>query len=159
MKRHPKKSWAIVAVLTLALAGLWATPAFSHHSYAMFDQTKVVVWTGVVTQYIGQANHSEIHFYLVGSDGKLVKDSGGNLVDYGIELSGTANVTRQGITAEAFPPGTIFSVKVNPLRDGKPYGSRIGDSALMKCPWKTPPPTGKDCSAVTGSQLIGGKEF
>src|SRR5487761_492466 len=105
MKRHPKKSGAIVAALILALAGIWATPAFSHHSYAMFDQTKVVVWTGVVTQYLGQANHSEIHFYLLGSDGKLVKDSEGNLVDYGIELSGTANVTKQGITADAFPAG------------------------------------------------------
>jgi hypothetical protein len=66
-------------------------------------------------------------------------------------------VAQQGITADSFPAGTIFSVKVNPLRDGTHFGSRVG--ALVKCPWKTPPAPGKTCDTVAGSQIVGGATF
>jgi hypothetical protein len=134
-------------------------PALAHHSFAMYDQTKTVVLTGVMTQFIAQANHAEMHFYMIGSDGKLVKDKDGKNVDYGVELAGAAAMAQQGITAETFPPGTIFSVKVNPMRDGSNFGSRAGGTALAKCPWKKPPAAGKTCDTVAGSQLIGGTSF
>ena len=49
------------------VSGIWATPALSHHSFAMYDQTKVVTFTGVVTRFVAQPNHAEIHFVPLGT--------------------------------------------------------------------------------------------
>ena len=83
--------------------------------------------TGVAYQFVAQANHAELHFYVIGPDGKLVKDKDGKNADWGVEMAGAAAVAQQGITAAAFPAGTIFSVKMNPLRDGSNFGSRVGE--------------------------------
>ena len=51
----------IIGILLVA-----ATIAVAHHSFAMYDQTKTLTLTGVAYQFVAQANHAEIHFYLVG---------------------------------------------------------------------------------------------
>lgn len=140
-------------------AGLLALPLLAHHSFAMYDQNKTVVLTGVAYQFVAQANHAELHFYVIGPDGKLIKDKDGKNVDWGVEMAGAAAVAQQGITAASFPAGTIFSVKINPLRDGSNFGSRVGASAIAKCPWKTPPAPGKTCDTVPGSELLGATTF
>jgi len=147
------------ALLAAACLGMFAGPAAAHHSFAMYDQTKTLTFTGVATQFIAQANHAELHFYEIGPNGKLVKDKDGANVDYGVEMMGAAGVAQEGITAATFPPGTIFSVKVNPMRDGSNFGSRAGATPLVKCPWKTPPAPGKTCATVPGSQMLGGTSF
>jgi Family of unknown function (DUF6152) len=141
----------------LAFATLCVTPALAHHSFAMYDQTKTDVLTGVAYQFVAQANHAEIHFYLIGPDGKLAKDKDGKNVDWGVEMAGAAAVAAQGITAASFPLGTIFSVKLNPLRDGSNFGSRVG--GIAKCPWKMPPAPGKTCDTVKGMELLGATTF
>ncbi len=80
----------------------------------MFDQTKTVTLTGVTYQFVAQANHAELHFFVLGPDGKLQKGKDGKNVDYGIEMAGAAAVAQQGITATTFPAGTIFSVEGQP---------------------------------------------
>jgi hypothetical protein len=159
MKKQTIKGWMIAGLVALVSAGLCVTPALAHHSFAMYDQSKTLVLTGVAYQFVAQANHAELHFYLVGPDGKLVTDKDGKKVDWGVEMAGAAAMAQQGITAAAFPAGTIFSVKVNPLRDGSSFGSRVGASAIAKCPWKTPPDHGKTCDTVKGSELLGAPAF
>ena len=154
-----KKISGAVAAAAIAAIGLAAAPASAHHSFAMYDQTKTVTLTGVMYQFVAQANHAELHFYVIGPDGKLLKGKDGKNVDYGVEMAGAAAVAQQGITAASFPAGTIFSVKVNPMRDGTNFGSRVGGSALAKCPWKTPPSPGKACDTVKGTELLGGNNF
>lgn len=150
------RTMKIAALLAATLTG---GVAMAHHSFAMYDQTKTLVFTGVTTQFIAQANHAELHFYVIGPDGKLVTGKDGKKVDYGVEMAGAAAVAQQGITGATFPAGTIFSVKVNPMRDGSNFGSRAGNSALAKCPWKKPPAAGKTCDTVAGSQMLGGATF
>ena len=153
----------IVSLTALASLTLFIRPALSHHSFAMYDQNKVVTLTGVVTQFVAQANHAELHFYAVGPEGKLMKDAAGKYVSWGVEMAGAAAVAQQGITATTFGAGTVFSVKMNPLRDGSNYGSRIG--AIAKCPTDaatgkpTPPAAGKHCDSVPGNTLMGGNTF
>jgi len=149
----------VAAAAVIGAIGLAAVPAAAHHSFAMYDQTKTVTLTGVMYQFVAQANHAELHFYVIGPDGKLQKGKDGKNVDYGVEMAGAAAVAQQGITAASFPAGTIFSVKVNPMRDGTNFGSRVGGSALAKCPWKTPPAPGKACDTVKGTELLGGSSF
>ena len=159
MKKLPGKGLMIAGIIAFISLGLYVMPASSHHSFAMYDQTKVLVLTGVAHQFVAQANHAELHFYLIGPDGKLTKDKDGKLVDWGVEMAGAAAMAQQGITAASFPTGTIFSVKMNPLRDGSPFGSRAAETAIAKCPWKTPPEPGKTCDTVKGSEILGGTTF
>src|SRR5215510_14171743 len=126
MKTQITKSWTIVGLTALASVTLFVMPALSHHSFAMYDQSKTVTLTGVVTQFVAQANHAELHFYAVGPDGKLMKTSDGKYLSWGVEMAGAAAVAQQGITATTFGAGTVFSVRMNPLRDGTNYGSRVG---------------------------------
>jgi len=139
-------------------------PISAHHSFAMYDQTKVVTLTGVVRQFVPQANHVEIHFILLAPDHKsLQKGPDGKYVEWGVEMAGSAAMAQQGVTATSFGAGTVFSVKLNPLRDGSNFGSRVG--ALAKCPMdaatKKPkiPDAGKTCDTVDGRELIGGANF
>lgn len=154
MKRSWTKSVVIAACVALVAGGVFVQRAFAHHSFAMYDQTKVLVMTGVAHQFIAQANHAELHFYLIGPDGKLERDKNGQLVDWGVEMAGAAAVAREGITGESFKAGTIFTVHMNPLRTGGNFGSRVGP--MYKCPWRTPPAPGKTCDTVKGMTVIGG---
>src|SRR5438093_9836401 len=149
-----KKRLALFAIITLVL---FITPAISHHSFAMYDQTKTVIWTGVLTRFVAQANHAEIHFVPLGADGKPLRGSDGKPITWGVEMAGAAAVATQGITVRSFPAGTIFSVKLNPLRDGSNFGSRVG--ALAKCPKGKAPDPGKHCDSVEGSEILGGQTF
>src|SRR4026207_2087414 len=163
MKKHSTRAWTIAGLSILVSLTLFVIPALSHHSFAMYDQTKTVTLTGVVTGFVGQANHAELHFYAVGPDGELIKDPTGKRADWGIEMAGAAAVAQQGITAATFGVGTVFSVKLNPLRDGSNFGSRTG--AIAKCPLdpatnkpRLPAPE-KHCDSVEGHILSGGTTF
>lgn len=154
MKKFSLRSVVIGACLALVSVGVCVRVASAHHSFAMYDQTKVLVLTGVAHQFIAQANHAELHFYVIGADGKLERDKTGQLVDWGVEMAGAAAVAREGITGDSFKAGTIFTVHMNPLRSGGNFGSRVG--AMYKCPWRTPPEAGKTCDTVAGMATIGG---
>ena len=155
---------SIIASSTLICMALFVIPALSHHSFAMYDQSKTVTLTGVVKQFVAQANHAEIHFVLIAPDRKgVAKTADGKYVEWGVEMAGAAAVAQQGITAATFGVGTVFSVKLNPLRDGSNFGSRVG--AIAKCPLdpatnhaKLPPPD-KTCDSVQGATLLGGTTF
>ena len=155
---------SIIAVGTLLCTALFVTPASSHHSFAMYDQSKTVTLTGVVRQFVAQANHAELHFVLITPDRKgLAKTPDGKYVEWGVKMAGAAAVAQQGITATSFGVGTVFSVHMNPLRDGSNFGSRIG--AIARCPVDPAtnkpklPEADKHCDSVPGSTLSGGNSF
>jgi len=154
----------VTAASVAAMALVFETPVSTHHSFAMYDQTKVVALTGVMKQFVPQANHAELHFILLAPDHKaLAKGEDGKYVEWGVEMAGTAAIAQQGITGSTFPAGTVFSVHLNPLRDGSNFGSRVG--ALAKCPTDSAtnkpklPEAGKHCDSVPGATLIGGNAF
>src|SRR6185295_13698309 len=155
---------SMIAASALLCTALFVTPASAHHSFAMYDQTKTVTLTGVVKQFVAQANHAELHFILIAPDRKgLAKGTDGKYVEWGVEMAGAAAVAQQGITATTFGVGTVFSVKLNPLRDGSNFGSRIG--AIAKCPVDPAtnkpklPEADKHCDSVAGATLLGGTTF
>ena len=149
------------AVATLGV--VFATTVSTHHSFAMYDQSKTVTLTGVVKQFVPQANHAEIHFYPLAPDHKGLATANGKPVEWGIEMAGTAQLERQGITPTSFAVGTVFSARLNPLRDGTNFGSSRG--AIAKCPvdaaTKKPklPEPGMHCDSVPGHTLFAGKTF
>jgi len=148
---------SVSTLLAAAALAVSVAPALAHHSFAMYDQTKTITWTGVATRFVAQANHAELHFVPLGTDGKPLRGPDGKPITWGVEMAGAAAVAQQGITVQSFPAGTIFSVHLNPLRDGSNFGSRVG--AIAKCPGKQPPAPGKHCDSVPGSEILGGPTF
>jgi hypothetical protein len=163
MKTRTVSGWAKAACLAL-LVMLVGSPVSTHHSFAMYDQNKVVTLTGVMRQFVPQANHAELHFILFAPDHKaLAKGEDGKYIEWGVEMAGTAAIAQQGITGTTFAAGTVFSVKLNPLRDGSNFGARVGP--IAKCPTDAAtnkpklPEAGKHCDSVPGHTLIGGTTF
>ncbi len=139
------------------LAVAFTTAAWAHHSFAMYDQTKTVTITGAVKQYVPQANHAEFHLVVLNAERKGFETKNGKPVEFGVEMAGTAQLERQGVSAATFPVGTVISVKVNPQRDGTNFGARVG--ALARCPVdpatkkQKMPEAGKHCDSVAGMTL------
>ncbi len=151
MKAQVKVGSVIAALGTAAIA----VPAFAHHSFSIFDAEQTKTFTGVVTRVNPDANHLQIFFAPMNQERKNVERSAdGKPIVWAVEMAGSAQSAKDGISVNSFPPGTIFSVSLHPLRNGDPAGARAG--ALFKCPEKTPPAAGKNCDSVQGSVTIGG---
>ena len=129
-----------------------ATPALSHHSFAMYDQKTTKTMTGKLVRYIPGANHAQLIFDVLDADGKPVME-GGKLARWGVETGSAAALARQGVAPKTFPEGTIFTVTLYPLRDGRPFGAMAG--LLIKC-GATMPAGG--CTKATGEVLISGDD-
>jgi len=157
MAKKQMKAIYVGAVLTVTalLAGAAIAPASAHHSFAMYDTNKIYVFTGVVTRVDPAPTHLMIHFVpLDESRRKIMRDENGQPDEWSVEMMGSAQAARDGISVSEFPPGTIFSVGLHPLRSGGHAGGR-GTSGLFKCPPDTPPERGKECDSVKGATSHG----
>ena len=106
-------------------ASNWVAPARAHHSFAMYDEKRTYVLTGVVTRVSPDPSHLSIFFSpLDEARDAVVRDASGNPVTWSVELRGAAQVAKDGVTVQSFPPGTIFSIGLHPLRNGLPGGGR-----------------------------------
>jgi Family of unknown function (DUF6152) len=151
----PRAIGALLTALLLA-ATIIALPARAHHSFAAYNMDSVKVYTGVVVRVNPDANHLQIFFAPMNENRKnVLRDETGNPLIWAVEMGGSAQMAREGVTVSSFPPGTVFSIGLHPLRDGQPAGTRGPSGAIYRCPPRTPPPPGKHCDAVEGSTVIG----
>ena len=120
------------AVVFAALALLAGVPAAAHHSFAMFDQTKIMTLEGTVTEFQWTNPHAFIELDVQG---------GGKTVRWSIELNSPNNLKRQGWNRTALKAGDKVTLRMNPLRDGHPGGlfldvrlpgGKVLDSGLPK---------------------------
>ena len=105
----------------MGLAGvavaLFAVPADAHHSFAMFDQTKVVALEGTVTEFEWVNPHSWLHFTVRGPDGREQ--------DWSLELASTGQQMRAGWRQDTIKAGDQIKVEFNPLKDGSRGGTLL----------------------------------
>jgi uncharacterized protein DUF6152 len=152
------KSTALRTTLALGIlsAVMIALPAVAHHSFAAYDMDKTKVFTGIVTRVNPDANHLQIFFAPMNDERKnVIRGDDGKPIIWAVEMTGSAQAAAEGISVNTFPPGTIFSVGLHPLRDGQHAGTRGREGTLYKCPPKTPPAPGKHCDSVPGNSAFG----
>jgi hypothetical protein len=148
---------AVVLAGTVSM-GFFVTAA-AHHSYAMYDGSVYRVFTGVMVRVVPNAAHFEMHFVPLNDERKaLVRDEKGEPLVWVVQMESAAEAFQHGITREAFPQGTVFSMGVHPRRDGKPAGDR-GESGLFRCPMGKAPEAGKHCDSVEGNMAFGDGEL
>ena len=141
------KTWLSAGAAAVLLLAIMATPALSHHSFAMYNQTVSKTMTGKLTRFIPGGNHIQLIFEVVDADGKPTMENGKPLV-WGVEGPSAAASARAGLTVADFPAGTIITVVLHPLRDGRPFGALAG--SVIKC--GTAMPKG-GCTAETGQVI------
>lgn len=149
------KGRGLVAAV-FAMTVVAGAPALAHHSFSIFNMEQTKVFTGVVTRVNPDTNHLQIYFAPMNAERKNVeRGADGKPVVWAVEMAGAAQSATLGISVNSFPPGTIFSVALHPLRSGESAGSRDGAVGLFKCPPKTPPAAGKHCDSVAGNEVLG----
>jgi Family of unknown function (DUF6152) len=101
------------AVLLAALMA--AVPVFAHHSFAVYDRTKVLTLKGNVKGFQWTNPHCVI-WVLVQPEG------GGDPQEWSFETTSPGVLTRGGWTRNSVKPGDRVAVEFYPLRDGSHGG-------------------------------------
>ena len=99
----------------VGLASAW--PAWPHHSHAMFDHAKEVTVSGKVTEFLFRNPH--VFLYVD------VRADSGETINYWVEMSNIPNMIKRGIVQSTFKVGDAVTVKLNPLKDGRPGGNYL----------------------------------
>ena len=103
--------------LICALLGT-SLPASAHHSFAMFDFTKVVTINGTVKEFQWTNPHVIVWVNVEGKDPKTPDV-------WTLEMTSPGNLTRTGWNRKALNPGDKVVVELNPLRNGNLGGALI----------------------------------
>jgi len=137
-------------LLTAALMAVAiAAPVGAHHSFAMYDQTQTKTMTGKLTRYVPGSNHAQLIFEVLGPDGTPTIGKDGKPVVWGVETASAATMARRGLSPKTFPLGSVFTVTLFPLRDGRPFGAMTGD--FIACGAAMP---AGGCTKETGKVLF-----
>ena len=119
-------------ILNLSLAGAallaFSTPAFVHHSGAMFDVSKEATVTGIVREFNWTNPHSSFKLE--------VSDTTGKSEIWAVEMNGPQNLMHDGWKRSSLKLGDKVTAVVHPLRDGKPGGTHVSvtlaDGTVLK---------------------------
>jgi hypothetical protein len=91
-----------------------AAPASAHHSFAIFDQSKVNYLTGTVKQFELVNPHAWLHL--------VIANDKGETATWSFEGGSTAQLASLGWTLQAFKPGDKVQIGFRPMKDGSRGG-------------------------------------
>ncbi len=104
----------------MAIIGLVSSTsrlAWAHHSFAMYDSTKLVTIDGTVTNF--QWTNPHVLLWVTGKSGAAEETT-----LWTVELpTSPGNLSRMGWSKHSLKGGDHVIVEINPLRDGKHGGS------------------------------------
>ena len=119
-------------------ATLLAAPAFSHHSFAVFDQSKLLSMTGTVKEFELVNPHAWLHL-------NIVNDKS-DVSTWSFEAGSPAQLVKLGWSKDTFKVGDRVAVGFRPLKDG----SRGGQLMSVKLPGGQKLCSNRGCGDGTG---------
>jgi len=111
-----KKCGRRLALVSIAASLFVAGGAWAHHSFAMFDFTRMITIKGTVKEFQWANPHVILWVEPEAKDG--VKQG-----PWYAELTSPGNLTRVGWDKRAFKGGQRIELMIHPLRDGKSGGA------------------------------------
>ena len=113
--------FSLAALFLVAAAVSW--PAYAHHSFAVYDRSKVLTLKGNVKSFQWTNPHCVI-WVLVQPEG------GGDPQEWSFETTSPGVLTRGGWTRNSVKTGDRVSVEFYPLRDGS-HGGGLNSVTLL----------------------------
>jgi hypothetical protein len=107
--------------LGISLVVFATSPAFAHHSAAMFEEEKTITVEGVVREFQYTNPHSWLLVEVTEKDGKVTV--------WGFEAEGPSTLQRAGIRPSVLPVGTKLTITGRPMKDGRP--AAVWEYAVM----------------------------
>lgn len=108
----------LITCLSVTLLLCCGTPAWAHHSFAMYDLQNPIDVKGTVKEFRFLNPHSWIIL--------SVEDETGKSSDYTLETNGSFYLgKREGWKRNSLKPGDVVVAQVNPMRDGSQGGDLI----------------------------------
>lgn len=101
----------LLLLLTTLLPGM---PAFAHHSAVVFDNSRTIQKTGTVSKFILRNPHMILVLDVVDDTGKSVS--------WNIEGQSIAGMQSMGFNRNSVAVGDSITIKMYPLKSGKPGG-------------------------------------
>ena len=114
LRAHSRKLCSITLAAAILLAGATLQ---GHHSFSIFDQTKVVTLTGSVTNFEWTNPHAYIEID--------VTDEKGIVKHWSVEMGSPSIIMQSGWKYSHLKAGDKVTVRFNPLRDGQAGGLLI----------------------------------
>jgi hypothetical protein len=105
---------ARISIITAVAALVIIPPAAAHHSFAIFDQSKVTYLTGTVKQFELVNPHAWLHL--------MIANDKGQPAEWQFEGGSTAQLTALGWTPQSFKPGDNVQIGFRPMKDGSRGG-------------------------------------
>jgi hypothetical protein len=103
--------------LLLALF-LFAAPLLGHHNTdAVFDTSKSVTLKGTITSLNWRNPHTSLVID--------VRDAGGKLVSWNVELYSSTNLMKAGLEKDSIDLTKSYSIEIFPAKDGSKQGVGI----------------------------------
>jgi hypothetical protein len=104
------KALVFAAMAVVAIAA----PASAHHSFAIFDQSKVNYLTGTVKQFEMVNPHAWLHL--------VIANDKGESATWSFEGGSTAQLASLGWAPQSFKPGDKVQIGFRPMKDGSRGG-------------------------------------
>ena len=105
-------------VLGLAgIAAAIAAPALAHHSFAVFDASRIVILDGTVREF----KWTNPHVFIILTDA----DGNAEPAQWAIEMNGPGGIAREGWKPKTLTPGMKVQVTIHPLLDGNSGGQYL----------------------------------
>lgn len=124
-------NYVVIAVAVMLMAG----SALAHHSFAMFDQSKVVNLQGTVKDFRWTNPHVFIQL--------LVKTESSSEVEWSIEMTSPEHLARVGWKPGTLKPGDQVTLGIHPMRDGTAGGQYVSGTGPAGPLIGTPTPGGE----------------
>src|SRR5437016_2926845 len=99
--------------LCLAAATAIASPAFGHHSFAMYDREKTLTVSGTVKEFTWASPHVLI---------RVLAGGGRDSMTWFIEGASPTVLSRGGWTGSSLKPGDKVSLGIHPSKNGALQG-------------------------------------
>jgi hypothetical protein len=100
--------------LAVFAAPLFALPALAHHSFAMFDQSKVNTMTGTVKEFEWINPHAWLHI--------VIANPNGGVAMWSFEGGSPAQLAALGWKRDSFHVGDKIEIGFRPMKDGSRGG-------------------------------------
>ena len=102
------------SILVISVLCVVCVPLFAHHGTGTYDSTKSVTLSGTVTEFAFTNPHAALYFD--------VKDAGGKVVNWAIEMNSPGVLARAGWSKKMFKFGDQITITVRPSKAGTPVG-------------------------------------